>query len=122
MINNKRETRDFVQDILNEIRDIDQFMKNVSYEQFCGNKEKMKAVEMSIVNIGEAANKILEHKPEWKTKYPDIPWADIIGMRIRVVHFYFGTDYKIVFDTAKDDIPKLKPQIEKLFSNEYSAK
>jgi uncharacterized protein with HEPN domain len=39
--------------------------------------------------IGEAANHISD---ETKTKFSDIEWAQIIGMRNVFVHEYFGVD------------------------------
>jgi uncharacterized protein with HEPN domain len=34
------------------------------------------------------------------------------GMRDRLIHDYLGVDYKLVWDTARRDIPILKRAIE----------
>lgn len=54
--------------------------------------------------IGEAASKITLASRE---EYPEIPWADIIAMRNRLIHVYFDIDLDIVWGTVTDDLPKL---------------
>ncbi len=43
--------------------------------------------------IGEAARRVSR---ETRNQHPDIPWADIIGMRHKVVHDYMSVDEDIV--------------------------
>jgi uncharacterized protein with HEPN domain len=35
-------------------------------------------------------------------------------MRDRLIHGYFGIDYKLVWDAIKIDIPKLRPELQKI--------
>lgn len=106
----------FAKDIVNEILLVEKFTKDVTYEDFIKNDEKEYAVVRSLEIIGEAAN----HIPETiKSKYTNIPWTEIIGMRNKITHDYFGTDYNIVWDVVKKDLPEIKPYFEKL-SNELS--
>jgi len=51
---------------------------------------------------------------DFKEKHPEVPWKDIAGMRDRIVHFYFGIDYQIVWGTVQEDIPELKQTINRL--------
>ena len=67
----------------------------------------LKAVEI----IGEAASRISE---ETKAGHPDIPWAEIIGLRNRLVHAYFAIQLDIVWQTVQEDLPPLIAQIEPL--------
>jgi len=64
--------------------------------------------------VGEAANRL--SKP-LKDQHPEIPWRMIAGMRHVIVHGYYQIDWNEVFDTAKRDIPSLKPLIEALLSS-----
>ena len=67
--------------------------------------------------VGEAATKISE---EIRNRYPDIPWAEIIGMRNRLVHVYFDIDYEQVWKTLTEDMPPLIERLESIFDNEIS--
>ena len=42
------------------------------------------------------------------------------GMRDRLIHDYMGVNYLIVWDVAKNIIPKLQPQIEAVIEKEQS--
>lgn len=44
-------------------------------------------------------------------------WHLMRGMRNFVTHVYFGIDLDSIWDTAINDIPKLKSQIEKIISD-----
>jgi uncharacterized protein with HEPN domain len=50
----KRSYREFIQDILNSINDIESFLHGVSFESFESNKEKTLAVIKLLEIIGEA--------------------------------------------------------------------
>jgi len=58
--------------------------------------------------IGEAANGI---SPEFQELNKKIPWKDIIAMRHLLVHQYFGIDLDEVWNTAQEDLPRLKQEI-----------
>ena len=52
--------------------------------------------------------------PDFRKKYKDIEWQKIAGMRDKVIHFYFGVNWDVVWDVIKNKIPKLKEQIEEI--------
>jgi len=57
--------------------------------------------------IGEAARQVSR---AFSDRHPEIPWADIIGMRHKVVHDYLGVDEDIVWQVATADLPTLVPR------------
>jgi uncharacterized protein with HEPN domain len=61
--------------------------------------------------IGEAAARL---SAETKTKYPQIPWTQIIAMRNRLVHVYFEVDLEQVWKALAEDLPPLVEQLEKV--------
>jgi uncharacterized protein with HEPN domain len=71
----------------------------------------VKAIEIA----GEAAFQISEPT---RNELPDLPWADIIGMRHRLVHVYFDINLDILWQTVQVDLPVLIAQIEQLLSTE----
>ena len=54
--------------------------------------------------IGEAASNVSR---DFCDSHPEIPWANIVGMRHKVVHDYLGTDDKIVWQVVRPNLPEL---------------
>ncbi|MEM2152214.1 MAG: HepT-like ribonuclease domain-containing protein [Thermoproteota archaeon] len=54
----KRDYRDYLQDILDSIKDIEEFTRNMDFEDFARDKKTINAVIRSIEVIGEAAKHI----------------------------------------------------------------
>lgn len=52
--------------------------------------------------IGEATKNLPENLKE---EHPEIPWKSMAGMRDRLIHAYFGIDYKLVWEAIKIEIP-----------------
>ncbi|SRR6266498_879466 len=59
--------------------------------------------------IGEAGRQVSQ---EFSERHPEIPWADIIGMRHKVVHDYLGVDEDIVWEVVTKDLPTLVAALE----------
>jgi len=64
----------------------------------------MRAVELDLIIIGEAANTIPEDIQE---TYPEISWQLMRGMLNRLVHTYFSVSPQILWDTIQQDLPPL---------------
>ena len=62
--------------------------------------------------IGEVANQI---PVDIRKRYKDIPWAQIVGLRHRLIHGYFVIDYDIVWNIIDKEIPDLKIRMKKIF-------
>jgi len=110
----KRQFGDYIQDILDSINAIEEFLKEVKFEDFARDRKTTFAVIRAIEIVGEAA----KHIPKSITdKYPEIPWKDMAGMRDKVIHEYFGVDLKVVWKTATQHIPEIKTLIQKVFED-----
>jgi uncharacterized protein with HEPN domain len=81
--------------------------------------DKDRMLTLSIVKsveiIGEAASKVT---PEGRKAHPEIPWADIVAMRNRLIHVYFDIDLDRVWDTTTDDLPPLIAALERVLASE----
>ena len=69
----------------------------------------MKSIEIT----GEAATKITK---ECQENLSQIPWANIIGMRNRLIHAYFDVNLEILWKTVTEDLPGLIDELEKILS------
>ena len=62
------------------------------------------AVTRLVEIIGEAAARVT---PEGQQKHPSIPWAEVVGLRNRLVHGYDAVDHDILWDIIQHDLPDL---------------
>jgi uncharacterized protein with HEPN domain len=85
--------------------------EGVSREAYDADENLRLALIHLIQIIGEAARQVSR---EFCGKHPDIRWADIIGMRHKVVHDYLGVDEDIVWRVATEDLPTLVRSLEGL--------
>lgn len=74
-------------------------------------RKTINAVIRSLEVMGEAAKRIPE---EIHRKYPGIPWKRMAGMRDKLIHEYAGVDLETVWDVITEELPPLKPLLEKL--------
>jgi uncharacterized protein with HEPN domain len=100
----KRSIRHFLDDALEYCEKTQKFVADISYEEFRNDDKTFLAVTRALEIIGEALKNIPD---EIKTKFPQVPWREIIGFRNTVAHVYFGVDPKIVWNTAKEDVKYL---------------
>lgn len=107
-----RNDRERLLDMLEAIQKIEQYAHD---EAMSANED---LVEVWMIHhlqiIGEAASKVSN---ELRTKYPDVAWGGMIGMRHVLVHGYFETDKELVWRVVEQDIPNLKLQIETILSH-----
>ena len=103
-----------LEDILNSAEKIITYTYNLTFEEFIADSKTIDAVIRNFEIIGEAANRLPE---EIKENSPDINWFKIRGLRNRIVHNYFGIDYKIIWATKEDYLDELIAQITILRNN-----
>lgn len=109
-----REYVDYIYDIINEINRIEKFIEDQEFKEFYDDEKTSYAVVRSLEIMGEAAKNV---PYEVREKYRDIPWRKMIGMRDKLIHGYTGVDLQIVWKTIKDDLPGIKPTLQKVIED-----
>ena len=108
----KRDVQLYILDMLQAIDEVNEFVADIpNAEALVNNKEKYKAVLMNFIILGEASRNIFE---EVRINHPEVEWKDVMNMRNKLVHEYFGVDNKVVWDAIKKNFPELKNILAKI--------
>ena len=97
------------------IQDIERFVKDLEFDTFSKNREKIFAVVYCLQVIGEAVKNIPD---TIISEYTNVPWREIAGMRDRLIHRYFTVDVKRVWQTIQRDLPPLEISISKILKEQ----
>ena len=100
-----RDYKLYLKDILAAMDGIKTFVAGMDLETFQADDKTASAIMMKFEIIGEASRQIPD---EIRQAYSQVPWKEMAGMRDRLIHFYFGINYRLVWKTIKEDIPKAK--------------
>lgn len=110
-----RSAREYLEHILDETRYLSQSIRGIERDAFLQNETLKRAFVRSIEVIGEAVKQIPD---SLRQQHPNIEWRAIAGMRDRLIHSYFGVDYELVWDVARNKAPALAKDIEPILKRE----
>lgn len=113
---NKRKLSYRLKDILECIDRVNKFIEGMSVDEFFKDVKTQSAVIFQCSIIGEASRQIQKDFNEFVKKYDHIPWVDLSDFRNRVIHEYIGIDLRVVWNISKNELPKLKRNITKLYN------
>ncbi len=107
----KREWKLFIEDILESIRLIKNYVENMGFDDFKNDRKTIDAVIRNFEIIGEASRFIPD---EIKEKYENADWKGIVGLRNRIAHEYFDISLSIVWHIVMKELPTLEDQIKEI--------
>ena len=108
----------YLLDMLLSARDALEFISGLTYAEFEASQLRQNAVVKSVEIVGEAANRVSSGRKE---ALSHIPWAEIVGMRNRLVHAYFEIDIDLVWKTVQEDLPVLIAELERVVPRESDS-
>ena len=88
-----------------------EYCKGISHDEFLANQMLQEACIFNVLQIGELAAKAIEYGLD--EEHPEIEWRQMRGMRNRIVHDYEGVKLEIVWETIRNDFPKLLKEMNK---------
>jgi len=109
----KKDNTVYLRDMLTAISRIEEYMKNISYDDFLEESMRQDAVIRHLEIIGEAAAQL---SSEYMKDASDFPMREAVDMRNFLIHGYDEVDIKVVWKTIQTDIPSLKAKLLTLLS------
>jgi len=88
-------------------------------ETFLGDHKLVEASVFNIIQIGEATRQLSD---DFMTKYNNIPWNEICGLRNRIVHDYEGIDLPLIWDIICNDLLDLIRQLNEILEDSKEDK
>ena len=110
----KKDPDVFLGHILESIDLIEKYSKNLTFAKFQKNRPMQDAITRRLEIIGEA----VKHLPaSHKSKYPDVPWKEMAGMRDILIHKYYEVDLSLAWKVVKHELPTVKKKILEILSS-----
>lgn len=79
--------------------DIEDYLDDMTVQRSCS---------FSLLQIGQYVKRITV---QTKSKYPDMDWSVIAGLRDRIAHNYVRVNQYALWDVITNDIPKLRESL-----------
>ena len=111
----ERRDRIILQKVISEIDIAQQMLGACSLNQFQQSEMLMRAIGMTVINIGELVKNLSE---DCRRAYRQIPWKAVAGFRDIAAHKYQTLRMEDVYETVVTDFPLLKGQIQDILNSD----
>lgn len=103
-MDNSKDPKYYCNKILEDIIFCIKHLENETVDSFNHDEVLNSAISFKFIQISESAKNLPD---VFFQTYPCIPRQQINGMRNRIVHEYGSVNLDIIFNTVKEDFPKL---------------
>lgn len=108
-----RDSRLFLEDILESCEKIIAFTADLSQEEFCADIMRYDATLRNLEVIGECVRNLPDNI---RVMQPQIPWTKIAATRNIIAHVYFGIDDDIIWDILRNKLPDLHQAVKEILN------
>lgn len=99
----------YLKDMVAAMDSIAEFIAEMTFAEFQADDKTASAVIRKLEIIGEAVKQVPD---DIRTAHPQIPWREMAGMRDKLIHFYFGVDYGLVWRAITERVPTVKQELK----------
>ncbi len=99
--------------ISEQITILEEYVEGVSEDEFLRNAILKDACLMKLLVIGEYSDKVTD---DHKKRFSEVEWQLLKAARNYYAHAYGGVNWRRVWETLYQDIPKLKERIENIIA------
>jgi uncharacterized protein with HEPN domain len=103
-----RSVRVLLEDIVEACDIVLEYRAGLSFDEFARHRMPFDAIIRRLMVVGEAASQI---PLEQRSRFPEVDWKKIVGLRNVVVHQYAGIDDDIIWDVVQNHIPVLRNEV-----------
>lgn len=83
----------------------------MEFPNFSSDRRTILAVVRALEIIGEATRHI---PASTRRRFPQVPWQDMVAMRNKLIHEYYGVDLEVLWRTVQEDLPPLRDAIMRM--------
>ena len=75
--------------------------------------DRDRLLNLALVRLVEVIGEAASHVPEeFRSRHPQVPWHQTMGMRNRLIHGYDTVNFDILWAIIQKDLPPLIEQLE----------
>jgi uncharacterized protein with HEPN domain len=111
----KREFILYLEDMLQSMDRIEEYLSSLDFKKFKQTYLVVDAIIRNFEIIGEASKNTPTYIQE---KYPEIPWKKMYGLRNLIAHEYFGIDYEMIWEIVKRNLPQNRDDLIEIIKKE----
>lgn len=105
----------YLANILEAAEAMAEFVEGMDESDFNRDAKTQSAVIQKLIVIGEAAARLPQ---DFKDRYPQIEWRDVVTFRNILVHAYFSIKLAIIWHTVRHEVPLLRQKVIEIMEQE----